>query len=50
MGVPTSEDGYTSAKTGKGDHEVNKEHVVTLGELLSAVRIPQMDVTGSKNC
>jgi hypothetical protein len=30
MGVPTSEVGYTSATTGKGDHEVHKGHVVTL--------------------
>jgi hypothetical protein len=30
MGVPTSEDGYTSATTGKGDHEVHKGHVVAL--------------------
>jgi hypothetical protein len=28
MGVPTLEVGYTSATTGKGDHEVHKEHVV----------------------
>jgi hypothetical protein len=32
MGVPTSEDGYTSATTGRGDHEVHKAHVVALGE------------------
>jgi hypothetical protein len=31
MGVPTSEVGYTSAKTGRGDHEVHKEYVVALG-------------------
>jgi hypothetical protein len=30
MGVPTSEVGYTSATTGRGDHEVYREHVVTL--------------------
>jgi hypothetical protein len=30
MGVPTSEVGYTSATTGKGDHEVHKGHVVAL--------------------
>jgi hypothetical protein len=28
MGVPTSEVGYTSAKTGRGDHEDHKRHVV----------------------
>jgi hypothetical protein len=32
MGVPTSEVGYTSAITGRGDHEVHKGHVVALGE------------------
>jgi hypothetical protein len=32
MGVPTSEVGYTSATTGKGEHEVHKGHVVVLGE------------------
>jgi hypothetical protein len=30
MGVPTSDVGYTSATTGKGDHEVHKGHVVAL--------------------
>jgi hypothetical protein len=30
MGVPTSEVGYTSATTGRGDHEVHKGHVVGL--------------------
>jgi hypothetical protein len=28
MGVPTSDVGYTSTKTGRGDHEVHKGHVV----------------------
>jgi hypothetical protein len=32
MDVPTSEVGYTSATTGRGDHEVHKGHVVALGE------------------
>jgi hypothetical protein len=27
MGVPTAEVGYTSATTGRGDHEVHKGHV-----------------------
>jgi hypothetical protein len=31
MGVPTSEVGYTSATTGRGDHEVHTGHVVALG-------------------
>jgi hypothetical protein len=30
MGVPTSEVGYTSATTGRGDHKVHKGHVVAL--------------------
>jgi hypothetical protein len=30
MGVPTSEVGYTSATTGRGDHEVHKGYVVAL--------------------
>jgi hypothetical protein len=30
MGVPTSEVGYTSATTGRGDHEVHNGHVVAL--------------------
>jgi hypothetical protein len=28
MGIPTLEVGYTSATTGRGDHEVHKGHVV----------------------
>jgi hypothetical protein len=32
MGVPTSEVGYTSATTGREDHEVHKGHVVALGK------------------
>jgi hypothetical protein len=31
MGVPNLEVGYTSATTGRGDHEVHKGHVVVLG-------------------
>jgi hypothetical protein len=30
MGVPTTEVGFTSAITGRGDHEVHKGHVVVL--------------------
>jgi hypothetical protein len=30
MGVPNSEVGYTSATTGRGDHEVQDGHVVAL--------------------
>jgi hypothetical protein len=30
MGVPASEVGYTSATTGRGNHEVHKGHVVAL--------------------
>jgi hypothetical protein len=32
MGVPASEVGYTSATTGRGNHEVHKGHVVALGK------------------
>jgi hypothetical protein len=32
MGVPTSEVGYTSATTGRRDHEVHKGHVVALAK------------------
>jgi hypothetical protein len=32
MGLPTSEVGYTSATTGKGDHEVHKGHMMALGK------------------
>jgi hypothetical protein len=31
MGFPTSEVGYTSATTGRRDHEVHMGHVVALG-------------------
>jgi hypothetical protein len=34
MGVPISEDGYTSSTAGRGDHEVHKGHVVALGKHL----------------
>jgi hypothetical protein len=33
MGVPNSDVGYTSATTGRGDHEVQKGHVVELEKL-----------------
>jgi hypothetical protein len=32
MGVPTSEVEYTSATTGRGDHEIHKGHMVAMGE------------------
>jgi ribosomal protein L27 len=32
MDVPTLDVSYTSATTGRGDHEVHKGHVVALGE------------------
>jgi hypothetical protein len=32
MGVPTSEVGYTSATTGRGDHQVHIGHVMALGK------------------
>jgi hypothetical protein len=34
MGVPTLEVGYTSATTGRGDHEVHKGHVVAFEKKL----------------
>jgi hypothetical protein len=34
MGVPTSEVGYISAITGRGDHEVHKGHVMALEKKL----------------
>jgi hypothetical protein len=34
MGVVTSEVGYTSTTTGRGDHDVHKGHVVVLGKNL----------------
>jgi hypothetical protein len=37
MGVPASEVGYTSATTGRGDHEVHRGHVVALGKKISYV-------------
>jgi hypothetical protein len=39
MGVPTSEVGYTSATTGRGDHEVHKGHVVALEKKNNSVPI-----------
>jgi hypothetical protein len=37
MGVPTTEVGYTSATTGRGDHEVHKGHVVALGNKVRVI-------------
>jgi hypothetical protein len=37
MGVPTSEVGYTSATTGRRDHEVHKGHVVALEKYIYCV-------------
>jgi hypothetical protein len=39
MGVPTSEVGYTSATTGRGDHEVHKGHAVALGKKVKTKHI-----------
>jgi hypothetical protein len=36
MGVPPSEVGYTSATTGRGDHEVHKGYVVALEKKMLA--------------
>jgi hypothetical protein len=32
MGIPSSEVSYTSATTGREDHQVHKRHVVALGK------------------
>jgi hypothetical protein len=41
MGVPTSEVGYTSATTGRGDQEVHKGHVVSLeGDIQQVYALP----------
>jgi hypothetical protein len=37
MGVPTSEVGYISATTERGDHEVHKGHVVALEEIKKSI-------------
>jgi hypothetical protein len=42
MGVPASEVGYASAKTGRGDHEVHKGHVVALGGDCCVYSIPHV--------
>jgi hypothetical protein len=38
MSVPTLEVGYTSATTGRGDHEVHKGHVVALEKTLLNIK------------
>jgi hypothetical protein len=48
MGVPTSEVGYTSATTGRGDHEVHKEHVVALEEKQN--QLPMLANLHTVNC
>jgi hypothetical protein len=35
MGIPTSEVGYTSATTRRGDHEVHEGHVVALDKQIN---------------
>jgi hypothetical protein len=37
MGFPASEVGYTSAPTGRGDHEVHKGHVVALDKKIVVI-------------
>jgi hypothetical protein len=39
MGVPTSEVGYTSATTGRGDHEVHKGHLVVLAKIIKIIHL-----------
>jgi hypothetical protein len=54
MGIPTSEVGYTSATTGREDHEVHKGHVVALeGGKIFTVYVyvsPFNDLCLVKNC
>jgi hypothetical protein len=47
MGVPTSEVGYASATTGRGDHEVHKGHVVALKNYLYLCSV-YLQKTGSR--
>jgi hypothetical protein len=42
MGVPALKVGYTSATTGRGDHEVHKGHVVSMRRKKS-LKIRQME-------
>jgi hypothetical protein len=48
MRVPTSDVGYTSATTGRGDHEVHHGHVVALGknsfELMIMLRVNKCNI------
>jgi hypothetical protein len=41
MADPTSEVGYTSATTGRGDHEVHEGHVAAWGERFSLNILPE---------
>jgi hypothetical protein len=43
MGVPTSEVGYTSATTGREDHEVHKGRVVALGRKKIDIQFAKCD-------
>jgi hypothetical protein len=45
MGVPNLEVGYTSATTGRGDHEVHKGHVVALGRKKEKEKTQQVYIT-----
>jgi hypothetical protein len=51
MGFPAPEVGYTSATTGKGDHEVHKGHVVALKKILkdNHLHIYPKPITGLTN-
>jgi hypothetical protein len=44
LGVPTSEEGYISATTGRGDHEVHKGHLVALKKNISEAVTATNDV------
>jgi hypothetical protein len=48
MGVPTSEVGYASATTRRGDHKVYKGHVVVLGGREIFCRLTSLHPDGVK--
>jgi hypothetical protein len=50
MGVPTLEVGYTSATTGRGDHEVHKGHVVALEEKIKRFILKAIPIFTVQDC
>jgi hypothetical protein len=49
MDVPTSEVGYTSATTGRGDRKVQKGHVVVLAKKKVLLRVVYEESLSSEN-